>query len=337
MRITGESAGHGTGFVVRRPSGSASALVVTCAHVVADLGPTLRVNGRPASITYDGTSHGVDLAVLEIDDVGETPALRLAAALMRGDRVIAVGWGRTDQGAAAEPSRGAVAELTSLTYPAASNQARDAYRLALEPTIKRGYSGGPVIDERTGTVAGVLRMREGDTVAHATAIGGLAGWPGYLELLNSGQTRQPELRPTNWLHLGTVLAVGLVAVVVVNRGCKSVPSTCHIPGALADPFAHRFKADYTGRASAWCECDSTTRCERRFDNVVVRGVCTGGRPVGKWSGWQRDADGKTTQFWNAEFEELGPPTGIWWADSAAAPKLRMLCTGPDACEVVTKQ
>ena len=69
---SGDGKRHGSGFVARRAG--AVAHVVTCAHVVSDLGDAaLEANGRPAKVLWDGTKDGIDLAVLAAEGLTEEP------------------------------------------------------------------------------------------------------------------------------------------------------------------------------------------------------------------------------------------------------------------------
>lgn len=173
--ITGpDGKAHGSGFVVRRAG--ALSHVVTCAHVVSDLGgKELQANGRPATVLYDGTADGIDLAALAVEGLTEE-VQTLTRGAQVGDEVVAIGFTRVDRGRRASARPATIREATQLTYEPQKVKKHPGWLLALSgDQITDGFSGGPVIDVRTGMVVGVLGLRGAGT-ADAIAISNLSAW-----------------------------------------------------------------------------------------------------------------------------------------------------------------
>lgn len=203
--ITGpDGKGHGSGFVVRRAG--AVSHVVTCAHVVADLGTPL-VNGRAAKILWDGTPEGIDLAALAVEGLTEE-ALSLTRVARVGDEVLAVGFTRVDRGRRATARPAKIREATQLTYDPVKVVKHGGWLLDLEGDgITDGFSGGPVVAADTGLVVGVLGLR-GQGTADAIGIANLAVWKDAPPAVSPIRDEVANLRRTSLRSRGMAFTLG---------------------------------------------------------------------------------------------------------------------------------
>ncbi len=204
---------HGSGFVARRAG--VVAHVVTCAHVVGDLGDGLLANGRPAKVLWDGTKDGIDLAVLAADGLTEEP-LTLTRGAAVGDAVVAVGFTQVDRGRRATAVPATIREATQLTYdPARVVKKHAGWLLGVaDDGITDGFSGGPVVHADTGLVIGVLGLRGAGT-ADVIGIANLAAWrdaPGAVSALSDEVAR---LQRSSLRIRGASFALGAALAAVV--------------------------------------------------------------------------------------------------------------------------
>lgn len=167
----------GTGFFVTPD------LVATCAHVVADRVENLpeRVAGRMMASGRDLTlrpsperywkdpSTGLDLALLEVveEDLPRPVPVLLSEAVEVGDPLWA--FGHPDNAfRAGQPA--------AFVYEGASSRASPALlalpRLRGTP-VAEGFSGGPVVNRRTGAVCGLLSTSDHKGGAHLVSVADL--------------------------------------------------------------------------------------------------------------------------------------------------------------------
>lgn len=213
--ITGaDGKGHGSGFVARRAG--VVAHVVTCAHVVTDLGPDgLLANGRPAKVLYDGTGDGIDLAVVAAEGLTEE-AQTLTRGAHVGDAVFAIGFTRVDRGRRATARPATIRETTQLTYdPAKVVRKHQGWILSIDgDPITDGFSGGPVIDARTGMVIGVLGLR-GTGTADVIGIRNLSSWKDAPPAVSPIRDEVADLKKSARLSRGLAMVLGLALGVAI--------------------------------------------------------------------------------------------------------------------------
>lgn len=164
----------GTGFIARRTGDIV--YVVTCAHVVQDVGTeTLRVNGISGTVVKTGDHLDLDLAVVKVEGlIGEMDdELPLEKSeVTTGHSVVTEGFQVFDprnQTRMKRPLRGTLAEQIAITAKFPSNPVR-AWELKFEEgDVQPGYSGSPILDAQTHKVIGVVshRLRQGVGVAIA--------------------------------------------------------------------------------------------------------------------------------------------------------------------------
>jgi WD40 repeat protein len=186
--IAGRDAGRrdfGTGFVVHRDS--RSTWIVTCAHVIDDVGgpEQLLADSLPAEIVAlsSNREEGFDVAVLRVDgELGKEPIL-LRTAVLPESKLTIPGYYSFDRYGkrVCEEIGGRLDKAIEVT----ANKGRDkatAWHLKLGDgdLLRPGYSGSPVIDSASGTCIGVVsHLIDGGARGLAVSVAVLERiWPG---------------------------------------------------------------------------------------------------------------------------------------------------------------
>lgn len=151
----------GTGFVIRRSSGAV--YILTCAHVVKDLGgeDQVCVDGMAATVATSGEPDGLDLAVLKVEGLWQKPALKLKRATDRSKAIKTIGFQKFDR---YRQQRSLAGELGNQVALYAHNGDRiQTWDLQIvdDYSLKPGYSGSPVIDVDREIVIGVVSHLQG--------------------------------------------------------------------------------------------------------------------------------------------------------------------------------
>lgn len=152
----------GTGFIIRQ-SGSRTH-VLTCAHVVEDLGGCTRVNidGMPASVVAIGEVDCLDLAVLQADGLRQKRPLRLEPKGKSRDSISTIGFQEFDKVCLSRPLEGVLGNQVILQSKQGTERVC-AWDLEIidDYFLKPGYSGSPVISQESGYVLGIVSHRQG--------------------------------------------------------------------------------------------------------------------------------------------------------------------------------
>jgi Trypsin-like peptidase domain len=150
----------GTGFVIHQDEGIT--YVLTCAHVVSDLGDRrdvpVNVKNYPAKTVSNGR-YGYDLAVLEVEGgLTQLPALKLSAVGEEGREFNIYGYFKSAGVPRLEYLKGTLGSAGRIEDDAPS------WNLEISEDskhkLKPGYSGSPVIDKSSGYVLGVVSQGE---------------------------------------------------------------------------------------------------------------------------------------------------------------------------------
>jgi len=155
-----DNSNFGTSFIIHRDD--ASSYLLTCAHVVEDIGGKDKVciDDDKASVVAMGAHDGLDLAVLRINRKLEPPALPLCSTGEVGDTVKLYGFRKFDKVFELSPVSYELGRVTWLDFNTFTGRIR-AWSLGTEEQekddyIKPGYSGSPVVVEKSGMVLGVV-------------------------------------------------------------------------------------------------------------------------------------------------------------------------------------
>jgi len=153
----------GTGFIIYHDE--ISTYVLTCAHVVKDVGGTENVKllGMIPDKVISGQALGIDLAILQLKKCLEKQSIKLAAAAGdNGRSFVTAGFQLLGKDHLIRELEGNLGkhggiETTQNDYriPIWDLQIKDDY------TLQPGYSGSPVIDTEIGCAIGVVSHRQG--------------------------------------------------------------------------------------------------------------------------------------------------------------------------------
>ena len=153
----------GTGFVIRQVSGTA--YVLTCAHVIRDVGGTekVKVDSKPGTVIASGEDNGLDLAVLQVYGLGDKPEINLQLSGQRGSTFITAGFQLYDKAHLIRSLQGNLGESVGL-HSVGFGERVQAWDLRIDGdySLQPGYSGSPVVDEPSGYVLGIVSHRQGE-------------------------------------------------------------------------------------------------------------------------------------------------------------------------------
>jgi formylglycine-generating enzyme required for sulfatase activity len=147
----------GTAFLVGRDAAGV-AYVVTCAHVIRDVGGADQVNvhGQPARLIVAGPGDGPDdLAVLAAEVPEHVTPLRLGHPPAADRACTVTGFRHLYGGVREARSVGGTFGDALLTV---GGRTATAWHLRMKEEVPPGYSGAPVVDALTGDVIGVATM-----------------------------------------------------------------------------------------------------------------------------------------------------------------------------------
>lgn len=153
----------GSGFVIYQHE--CTTFLVTCAHVVKDVGGTtkVKVGANLATVIKLGKENGCDLAILKVDGLLEKEPLKLSNSATKGKRIVIAGYYQNETKVKTlRKISGVIGDRVVLELDGDRTVAWDIEidedsKYYLQP----GYSGSPVVDEQTGATIGVISQREG--------------------------------------------------------------------------------------------------------------------------------------------------------------------------------
>jgi len=160
-----ENQGFGTGFIIHKERNYC--YIATCAHVVEEMGKTIQVDSIKAKIIYQGSSKGVDLAILKAP-IEKVPLLLLEAECddfeIKGFR----SFKNSDH--ILEPIDCTID--TKIEFRPQSGESISGWKVNINEsdTVDRGYSGSPLICKKTGKVVAIVSNRQGTKNGYAIAI-----------------------------------------------------------------------------------------------------------------------------------------------------------------------
>ncbi|EFO82076.1 GUN4-like protein [Oscillochloris trichoides DG-6] len=168
----------GTGFLIFQTN--AHSYILTCAHVVRDVGgPTqVKAEGLPAEVVAIGEDHGLDLAVLRVAQIPDRPALTLRSGGNAEQAVKIEGCYKHESYLTQEPIEGKLLRLFGLSDLSRKHRVSGWYiTINDQQKLQPGYSGSPVCIA-DGTVIGVMITSEGEQQGRAISIEALRYiWP----------------------------------------------------------------------------------------------------------------------------------------------------------------
>jgi hypothetical protein len=152
----------GTGFVIGHDPDGVHAYVVTCAHVVRDVGRPPLVEALPAEVVAIDTTEHVDLAVLRVAGLAAMPPLGIQQLGAADLPIVITGWSRYGNGPRLLSVYGTLDRKAIVPGPQ-PGQRVDAWALKIpdDYSLAPGYSGAPVVERTSGNVVGVATTAEG--------------------------------------------------------------------------------------------------------------------------------------------------------------------------------
>lgn len=164
----------GTGYIIRRAGDTA--YILTCAHVVRDVGEeAIKVNNEKGELVVSGDHLNLDLAVVKVEGMSKTACIpdRWDGSRDLETEFQLAGFHSFDRKAksfAIQELKGALGGLTQITTRTPFNPTR-AWKLILaDGDIQDGYSGAPVVEPDTGAVLGIVSHRVQKGVGIAISI-----------------------------------------------------------------------------------------------------------------------------------------------------------------------
>ena len=151
--------------------------ILTCAHVVKDVGgvDNIEVRGIPATVVALGHELGCDLAVLKVNALTVGDIISLSSQANTGQRIFISGYYQSTSVKIRRRIDGVLGEKVSFDY---KGDLTNAWDITIDEhsqdTLQPGYSGSPVIDTSTGKAIAVVTQRQGDGWrGHAISIEGI--------------------------------------------------------------------------------------------------------------------------------------------------------------------
>lgn len=160
--ITSQDEGNnsfGTGFVIRQSSGAA--YVLTCAHVLQDIGGAsqAKADGMSIKLVKSGASGGLDLAVIRVDGLLNRVPLNAKARGKQGGSIVTTGFQKFDGSHMIRQLEGSLGDQVALQLD--TSDRIHAWHLKMGGnSLQPGYSGSPVVDSQTGCLLGIVSHRQ---------------------------------------------------------------------------------------------------------------------------------------------------------------------------------
>jgi hypothetical protein len=172
-------ANFGTGFVIHQDADFT--YILTCAHVISDVGGPKKVAVRrvPVTVYKSGEKNGVDLAILRVEGLTKVPLLDLGESGRVGDSFIIAGFHKLKNHYRLKEIRGKLGEPVGLESREQATR-MEAWEIEIGRgyELQPGYSGAPVVDEHSGRVVALVSYREGGQKGLAISLSALKYiWP----------------------------------------------------------------------------------------------------------------------------------------------------------------
>jgi hypothetical protein len=186
----------GSGFVVYHDAEQDTHYIVTCTHVIHDVGGAdqVQVEGKEATIIVLDPSADIDLVVLRVAGLGNRAVLSLKAAGERGTPIEVTGFSYQGKQHIARTLHGTLGG--SIAIDTRSQQGYiNAWDLKIDGdyVLEPGYSGSPVVEQASGNVLAIVSHRVGSGQrGMALSVAALAKlWRDCPLSLNNAQTLTP--------------------------------------------------------------------------------------------------------------------------------------------------
>jgi hypothetical protein len=154
----------GTGFVVH--STADTTYVLTSAHLVEKIGKEhLMVSGKPGKVFKASKQEEFDIAVLKVQGLLDRPPLILSKVETEGNPITILGFYKpvSNYEPILRSIRGNITDRGMITTKFDQDRVTNLHlNLDGVHSLKRGYSGSPVLDNFSNHVLGIVRILEND-------------------------------------------------------------------------------------------------------------------------------------------------------------------------------
>ncbi len=153
----------GTGFVIRRDD--RSTYILTCAHVVTSVGGSEKIiiDGHRGRLVGSWEGVDIDLAVVRVNTEIDRSPLKLQASGHEGAVIRTAGFEHViGQEYVIREIEGALGRQIGLESRSRTSRL-EAWDIQITDSfnLQPGHSGSPIIDQATGSVVGILRIKHG--------------------------------------------------------------------------------------------------------------------------------------------------------------------------------
>ena len=184
----------GTGFIV--DLSESGRYIATCGHVVNNLGEGLLVEGLPAIVKFNGYDSGLDLAILYVNNLEGMPLILKTSTNSNSGKVI--GFSRLLNKPKKEQING-IKLKTNIKLKCEDGTEINAIKLSSKETMDKGYSGSPIICEKSNTVLGVVNIKSGNTENYGLCVSSLLA--NYTVQFESSHINTEFLRQNSTIEL----------------------------------------------------------------------------------------------------------------------------------------
>lgn len=150
----------GTGFSIYQSRGLT--YILTCAHVVADVGGENKVKVDNRVSTLIDINEAADIAILKVEGL-DKPPLSLQGLGLKDKFFLTAGFQVYDKRYLLRPLTGSLGQQGGLKFGQDSDLVQ-TWDLLINDDYKLqpGYSGSPVVDKASGEVIGIVSSRQGE-------------------------------------------------------------------------------------------------------------------------------------------------------------------------------
>lgn len=160
------NSGFGTGFAIHQEAGKV--FIMTCLHVVNNLGGAekIKIGTRSVRVIASGKELGLDLAILALSDSSELTPLKIYEFAQSGDEIVIFGSKKILKNPSVfsrEPIKGMLGD--SITFQTDGKPfSFQGWLLRVEDGfyLDSGYSGSPIINQKSGYVTAIASHAQGD-------------------------------------------------------------------------------------------------------------------------------------------------------------------------------
>jgi Trypsin-like peptidase domain len=161
-----ENKASGTGFLIHKDEDKKYTYLLTCAHVIEDVGgkECVAIGELKAKVVAMGEESWKDLAVLKVEGILKNAILELGTLYLE-NRVLVTGGYRPVSKASVYREcevklKGSMKKQPKLSKGINSIQAFDIQIMESDGMIEEGCSGSPIVDKKSKQVIGILSIKD---------------------------------------------------------------------------------------------------------------------------------------------------------------------------------